>query len=335
VSFEIVGPWTEASRMTPSELPVGQKIAGGILGSILVVLIGGGLFFARRNLRLGRGDRRGATRLAVFTLVVLAVPWMLTENHVTTFWELYLGVTFLSSAILQAGLIWVLYIALEPFVRRRWPHMLVSWTRVLSGEWHDPLVGRDVLVGCAAGVTMGCLYCLAVLAPSWFGYPEAIPLQQPIGGIETLAGFGSALSVLVSSVPLWGLSGAFGFLFLIFFLRALSRSEWVAAVALLILLTAGTMFGYEGPGGLLIFGLLHLAYNATFLFVLLRFGIVAAVLGNSVGFLLLVFPVTLQTSAWYAGIGYVALLVLAGLALYGFRTSLGGRPLLNIATVED
>ena len=31
-------------------------------------------------------------------------------------------------------LFWILYIAIEPFVRRRWPQILVSWTRLLSGN---------------------------------------------------------------------------------------------------------------------------------------------------------------------------------------------------------
>ena len=47
---------------------------------------------------------------------------------------------------------WVLYIALEPFVRRRWPFVLVSLTNLLSGRAHDPIVGRDVLFGVALGV---------------------------------------------------------------------------------------------------------------------------------------------------------------------------------------
>jgi hypothetical protein len=40
-------------------------------------------------------------------------------------------------ALTFAGLLWLIYIALEPFVRRRWPHMLVSWTRLLSGAFGD------------------------------------------------------------------------------------------------------------------------------------------------------------------------------------------------------
>jgi hypothetical protein len=35
-------------------------------------------------------------------------------------------------------------------------------------------------------------------------------------------------------------------------------------------------------------------------------------------------PATLQTSAWYSGVGFVGLLVPVAIALFAFRTSLGG-----------
>ena len=47
---------------------------------------------------------------------------------------------------------WVLYLALEPYVRRYWPQAMISWTRALGGRWRDPLVGRDVLYGVVLGV---------------------------------------------------------------------------------------------------------------------------------------------------------------------------------------
>ena len=55
---------------------------------------------------------------------------------------LFLGA--FASSLWQAFLLYVLYVALEPYVRRRWPDALVSWTRVLAGRFRDPLVGRDI-----------------------------------------------------------------------------------------------------------------------------------------------------------------------------------------------
>jgi hypothetical protein len=74
-----------------------------------------------------------------------------TEHHVAALEEVSILTQFVSKALFLGGFLWVLYIALEPFVRRRWPHLLISWTRLLSGQWRDPVVGRDVLIGLGAG----------------------------------------------------------------------------------------------------------------------------------------------------------------------------------------
>ena len=46
-------------------------------------------------------------------------------------------------------------------------------------------------------------------------------------------------------------------------------------------------------------------------------------------------PVTLDFSAWYAGRSLLALLLFAGIAVYGFHTALAGRPLFGRALLED
>ncbi|MDQ3803095.1 MAG: hypothetical protein M3416_04490 [Acidobacteriota bacterium] len=47
------------------------------------------------------------------------------------------------------------------------------------------------------------------------------------------------------------------------------------------------------------------------------------------------YPYTSDLSAWYAGVSLSALLVCTGLALYAFRTSLGGQPLLRGKFLDD
>ena len=42
---------------------------------------------------------------------------------------------------------WLLYLALEPYVRKFWPTTLISWSRCVAGNALDPQVGRDVLIG--------------------------------------------------------------------------------------------------------------------------------------------------------------------------------------------
>jgi hypothetical protein len=52
-------------------------------------------------------------------------------------------------------------------------------------------------------------------------------------------------------------------------------------------------------------------------------------------FSLLEFPLTLDVSAWYAARALPVVAVVAGLALYGFRTSLAGKPLFGRSLLED
>lgn len=50
-----------------------------------------------------------------------------------------------------AAALWFAYLALEPEVRARWPHSIVTWNRVLAGRWWDAQVGSHVLIGAAVG----------------------------------------------------------------------------------------------------------------------------------------------------------------------------------------
>jgi serine/threonine-protein kinase len=108
----------------------------------------GGAYFARRNLRMGRGDRRGATRLACFILVLSAISWIFGTHHVPTLAEADHFFVAAGIGVSGMGAVWLMYLGFEPFVRRRWPRVLVGWSRLLSGNFRDPLAGRDLLVGC-------------------------------------------------------------------------------------------------------------------------------------------------------------------------------------------
>ena len=136
---------------------------------------------ARRNLRLGRGDRSGAFRLAAFVFAAWTVAWLFGAHHVPNFAEFGLFMEFLVWGLGWSCFIWALYIALEPYVRRRWPATLVSWSRLLAGGFRDPLVGRDVLVGCLSGASSTAFGRLVWFVPSWLGYPPPQPFSGPSG----------------------------------------------------------------------------------------------------------------------------------------------------------
>src|SRR5262249_36325591 len=131
VSFMVVYPWT-----TPVMRPLSSSImiswafimTSWALTLILVTLMAAASIFAHQNLRLGRGDRRGAARLVASILTVFSITWILSEHHVAALEEIGVLVRFISYALFTGGFLLVLYIGLEPFVRRRWPQLLTSWT---------------------------------------------------------------------------------------------------------------------------------------------------------------------------------------------------------------
>src|SRR5687768_8529548 len=81
VFFATVGPWTRAGRMD-SEEEVGADV---VLTAIAIVIFTGLLvaagILARRHIRRGRGDRRGADRLAFAVLGLYLVAWIFGGHH--------------------------------------------------------------------------------------------------------------------------------------------------------------------------------------------------------------------------------------------------------------
>jgi hypothetical protein len=177
VSFETIGQWTRDAKVAPPQPLIGERI--GLIGwsvLLLLLIVVGGSIFALRNLRLGRGDRRNAMRLAFIIICLAMLSWILDAHHNLSSWEIDNFRIALAITLLNGGLFWIMHVALEPFVRRRWPQVLISWTRFLAGDWRDPLVGWDTLVGCAYGVVFTCIILLTgVLIPYWLGHAEIHP----------------------------------------------------------------------------------------------------------------------------------------------------------------
>ena len=53
-------------------------------------------------------------------------------------------------------------------MRRYWPAGMISWSRLIAGDWRDPLVGWHVLAGVACGVVLQLtLVSYRLCPPSW------------------------------------------------------------------------------------------------------------------------------------------------------------------------
>jgi hypothetical protein len=233
---------------------------------------------------------------------------------------------FAGRALLQTAMIWAFYVAIEPFVRRKWPEVLISWTRLLSGRFRDPLVGRDVLIGCAGAVAVLCCDWLRHWALWQVGVPEG-RWKMELNAVAEMRSFLSSLLIMQTNAILLVL----GFLLLVFFLRILLRRDWaaIAVTALMVTLRQSLVVQY-----LWIVGPITLASSALLVFILVRFGLVAFFSGFLVYSSFNIPPMTFQSSAWYSGYDFAALFVIAGVTLYGFHTSLGGRRFLDMSALD-
>lgn len=319
--FRVVRPWETPSRDQPFE-------SGGAIvvfvTVLLIVVVGGGGWLAWRNLRAGRGDRRGADRLALFVLMVGLTSAAVVTHHVPSIGgELLLVIVQVSSVVFLTVTIWALYLALEPFVRARWPHRLIAWSRVMAGDLRDPLVGRDALIGATAGAAMALVSTLRRLAPPWFGLPPDIP--QTLAGTAVFGLRGSLADV--ASATQTALIFGLGTVFVLLLLTGVVRRTRLAEVGCWLLLTV--LFSM-GSHPLQVVVPCAAIGSALLLGVTLRLGLLAVTVMVFVEILLVVSPLTTHLGAWYAAPTWTVLAVIAGLLLYAARTALGGRPLAGI-----
>ena len=329
VYFHLIPPWTTAPDWMPE-----KKISRTGTIALFTIIAGGAtlvlfaVVFARRNVRLGRGDRKGAFRLAAFFAVVNALARVLLVHHVADVnAEFNLVIVPVAIALMGGAVIWIYYIALEPYVRRRWPEHLISWTRLLGGNYRDPMVGRDLLVGALIGSGLALVEHLINALPAWFNLAGQTPINSDSPALGSTANF---LSMLLNSA-IGGLFAGLTMLFLFFLVRSAIRHYWAAIVVLGTLITLINLGREnviaESIGAVLIATLVLTA--------LLRFGLLALVVAYGIQNFLQVFPVALDSSRWYFARGFVPVMIALAVALYSFRISLGRRPVFGFLSAED
>ncbi len=289
----------------------------GLFG-LPMILLG---ILAWRNFTAGRGDRRGARRLAVVAFGVYlfcGVGFRHWPGDPALLMPVIVALFALTG--FNAVAVWLFYLGIEPAVRRRWPQLLVGWTRLLDGRWRDPLVGRAVLSGLVYGLVILVLVTTPLMVVRWLDWTHMGPDYRPF--VLNPGGFWAAYVA----------DGAFtGILMTLVTVATLVIARWLlrsnaAAVAgwALLLVAMNTWTGVTSGAPFAVALSVGVLLAASMAIVLMR----AGMLGYAAAYVTVIaldadVPWTLDPSRWYFYRSALVALVVVGLASWAFKTALG------------
>jgi hypothetical protein len=284
-----------------------------------------GVFFGVRNLRAGRGDRRGATVLAVFVFACYWIAHFIVQDvgraGILEALDSMLDNIPIGHALLHAVSVWFVYVALEPYLRRLWPRVLVSWARLVTGRYRDPLIGRDIVIGFVfAGADAALTLAAQRLAPT-------VSTRPPFQIFDSLAGTGLLLGSLLYNAAISVLI-ALGFFSVLLLARLTLRRNDLAVAAAILVIALGTYSGNAGDVGP-IRAIAAAVGSAGLAMVGVRFGLLAGIVGAFVRVAIDIIPWTMDLSVWYSGRMILVLAVLAALLIYGLAAALAGRSIFK------
>ena len=258
------------------------------------------------------GAGRSASASAMFSLGMAS--WLLVAHHVADPVAQLIGsIRGAGLALVLATVLWLFYLALEPYVRRERPWTIVSWSRLLDGGLRDAVVWRDVLYGAAWGVLLTLAGDFLSHLPALLGRPEPAPFA---GHLEMLLGVRPRLALAIG-LPSDAALLSLGMLLLFLVFRLVLRRDLPAGIALVLLFAALSVAQSEQPLWLSL--PTSLVVSALLVGVLLRFGLVATMAGIWVSDVLSMTPHSLELESWQGGgTAFVVPLVIV-LGFYAFR----------------
>ena len=316
VFFSLIGDWTKPNRVKEPAVSFGKKATQIVTVIVLLALLAGAVFLARRNYRHGRADREGAFRLAAVMFVLDMLLWLCRTHLMPTLSTLVLFLIAAAGSLFVAAVTWILYVALEPWVRRRWPQTIISWSRLLSGQLRDPLVGRDILFGVMLGVVWILIFQL-----------RSIPVMRQggvpfLGNADYLSGGRIALGAWLRQVPS-SILGTLQFFFLLLGLKFVLRRDWLAAIAFVAFYALPR--GLQDAHAAIETPTLIVVYSIAVLIVL-RFGLIPLAIAIFTVDMAGGLPLSGDLSSWFMTNSLLALASVVVLAIWGFYHSLGGQP---------
>jgi len=327
-AFRVLSPWdalADSEKYAVSAWQLAIWTLMPLLGTLVVA------FFAVRNLRRDRADIAATLRLAVTIGVLYFLRQMLRQRFVPDIGDTVTRILiFIAMALLWGGLCGIIYLAIEPYLRRRVPRLLISWTQLMKGQWRSPLLGKDLL---AAVVLVSIEFPFGVLFVKWnehyrtgHAFPvtgtslEAIyrPLHW-VGNVMGLAWSSIYMSLFILS--------------LYFVFRAVFRVRLIAMAALGVFLF---FFGGGPPHYTQIdYILINLVIAALCAIAALRFGLLTMAVFGFVASMELQGPLTFDFSQWYAPAVMANFALVLAIAICGFWIAIGDQRMLGNFKLDD
>jgi hypothetical protein len=298
VYFEIIESWRKDASQRGIEpvpdIPIGRNIV--LQATLILVITGSAVVLAWRNVRAGRGDSGGAQKLAGVFLILGILIWILGATHIPElFLETRLFFRVLGFILVPAGIVWMFYLALEPYVRRIWPETVISWSRLLTGRLNDPLVAGHVLVGLGVAAAATIVAELANILPMHFAHAAAVPNMSLLVRFMAKENPGAmALRALLEALYM----GLLYLLSLVLFQLVIGR-RWIASLTFVLLVSASTV-AQQWQDADWIQCIQALVVTGLILMLLVRFGLVATLAALWAIYLLRDVPVTSDMTVWYA-----------------------------------
>ena len=314
ISFETIWPWRQPSRANgdPYFLARFRHLFMGVIAGLL----------AWYNWNTARTNRQGAWRVGVCLGCSMLLSFIFQVGPSQTLKE---GLPFV---VFNGVFGMVVYLAFEPWVRKHWPQVMITWSRVLEGRLRDSLVGRDMLAGLLLGITSGLTAALFDSAQIGRGAVPAGATPTPAGLSFTLTNLLGTRFVLadITIALIRGLGNALEFFLILFVLRMLLRNQWLAGSATVALVTLTLA---DGSNHSFVSALSLIAIISPQAVILLRLGFFAFAFTLFGQFLATSILLTTDFTAWYGQSSLIGVIVISVLGLWAFRISLGNRSLLG------
>ncbi len=326
VSLYTVGPWTRPRAMEApprSTMVAALRIFAGLLW---IAVLAGALLLARHNVRANRADRRSAARLAALFLAIQTAAWAIGGHHVGSLEEVNSFFRVFGNVVLNAVLLWALYLALEPYGRRFWPDGLLGWTRLFSGHVRDPRIGREILIGAALGGALMIVDLARSLMLYVIGRPPGIPGAG--ADVTTLAGPGN-LALSWANEFYGSVQTAFVVVLVFVGLRLIMRRTWIAVAVGVLLVTGAVMQNVPTGGVLWVHGVIQLVTIGIITFAIFRFGLLVTTVMILVDNVPTAVPIVTHGPSWAARPGHLSIALVVSLACFGFYAARAGQPLFG------